>query len=82
MTDSPRQFAEAQEEGKKLWSPRFGDVYFDQQEGFDESSYVFVQGNQVDLRWEAKCSFRVGELGFGTGLNLLTTWLSGLLRAN
>jgi tRNA U34 5-methylaminomethyl-2-thiouridine-forming methyltransferase MnmC len=71
MSSPTGQFAQAIREGQKLWSPRFEDVYFDQEEGLDESRYVFVQGNQVDLRWEK--DFTVGELGFGTGMNLLVT---------
>lgn len=72
--DQTQEFAEAKNEGDMLWSPRFDDVYFDQDEGFEESSYVFVQGNHVQLRWGTDQDFRIGELGFGTGLNLLATW--------
>ncbi len=52
-------------------SARFDDVYFSDQDGLQESRYVFLQGNQLWLRWQ-QCSeqhFVIAESGFGTGLN-------------
>ena len=47
------------------------DGYFDRNNGLGESSYVFVEGNNLAERF-AQCSrFSIGESGFGTGLNFL-----------
>ncbi len=34
----------------------------------------FLRGNDVQERWTTAEDFSIGELGFGTGLNLLETW--------
>ncbi|WP_032093634.1 bifunctional tRNA (5-methylaminomethyl-2-thiouridine)(34)-methyltransferase MnmD/FAD-dependent 5-carboxymethylaminomethyl-2-thiouridine(34) oxidoreductase MnmC [Necropsobacter rosorum] len=52
-------------------SARFDDVYFSNQDGLQESRYVFLQGNQLWSRWQ-QCRqrhFVIAETGFGTGLN-------------
>lgn len=53
----------------------FDDVYFSKQGGWEESQYVFLEGNEVQSKWakNEKSTFRVGELGFGSGLNLFVT---------
>ncbi len=56
------------------YSPLFKDVYFDRQNGLEESHYVFLQGNQLPARWQQQDSFVIAETGFGTGLNFLATW--------
>lgn len=56
-------------------SSEFDDVYYSNQSGIDETSYVFIQGNNLLKRWLA-CSehtFTIAETGFGTGLNFLVT---------
>lgn len=59
------------------YSPHFADIYFSAIDGFAESQYVFLQGNQLPQRWASiKSSFYIGEIGFGTGLNFFTTWLA------
>jgi tRNA 5-methylaminomethyl-2-thiouridine biosynthesis bifunctional protein len=60
------------------WSPEghprsrlFGDVYFSAQDGLAESRAVFLQGCGLPDAWAGRDRFTVGELGFGTGLNIL-----------
>ena len=58
-------------------SGRFGDVYFSQQDGLAESRAVFLAGCGLPEAWAGRSHFTVGELGFGTGLNiaaLLDLW--------
>ncbi len=50
-------------------SARFDDPYFTDGSGLAEARHVFLSGNDLPARL---CDgFHVGELGFGTGLNLL-----------
>ncbi|WP_299735174.1 tRNA (5-methylaminomethyl-2-thiouridine)(34)-methyltransferase MnmD [uncultured Roseobacter sp.] len=52
-------------------SNRFDDPYFSLENGLEETRHVFLQGNGLPERF---CDgFHVAELGFGTGLNFLTT---------
>lgn len=53
-------------------SQRFDDPYYSLQDGLAETRHVFLQGNDLPARFSDE--FHVGELGFGTGLNLLATW--------
>jgi tRNA 5-methylaminomethyl-2-thiouridine biosynthesis bifunctional protein len=58
-------------------SARFGDVYFSQQDGLAETRAVFLAGCGLPEAWQGRSRFCVGELGFGTGLNiaaLLDLW--------
>ena len=58
-------------------SARFGDVYFSRADGLAESQFVFLDHNQLAQRWAALPDygyFVVGEIGFGTGLNVLAAW--------
>jgi len=52
-------------------SGRFGDVYFSAEDGLAESRAVFLQGCGLPEAWAGRRRFTVGELGFGTGLNIL-----------
>lgn len=65
------------------WTPegprsvRYGDVYFSREDGLAESRAVFLQGCGLPEAWRGRRDFVVGELGFGTGLNiaaLLELW--------
>lgn len=59
-------------------STRFDDPYFSVDDGLAETRHVFLAGNDLPARF---CGgFHVAELGFGTGLNLLTA-LQSFLRA-
>ena len=59
-------------------SPRFDDVYFSKSDGLAEARAVFLDGCHLPAAWAGRSSFVVGELGFGTGLNVLA--LLGLWR--
>ena len=64
------------------YSRHFGDVYYSRQSGLEESRHVFLQGNDLPARFSAlRDVFRVGELGFGTGLNFLAAWHAFLQHA-
>lgn len=52
-------------------STRFDDPYFSLEDGLSETRHVFLAGNGLPGRF--RDNFHVAELGFGTGLNLLTT---------
>ncbi len=53
---------------------RFDDPYFSLEDGLAETRHVFLGGNDLPARFAP--GFRVAELGFGTGLNMLATFLS------
>ena len=53
-------------------SVRFADPYFSADGGQAETAHVFLAGNGLPARFGG--DFRIAELGFGTGLNLLVTW--------
>ena len=52
-------------------SRRFDDPYFSLAGGLEETRHVFLAGNGLPGRFRP--GFRIAELGFGTGLNLLAT---------
>jgi tRNA 5-methylaminomethyl-2-thiouridine biosynthesis bifunctional protein len=53
---------------------RFDDIYFDTESGTEQSDFVFIQKNQLQLRLSKKNeTFTIAETGFGTGLNFLLT---------
>lgn len=58
-------------DGRVPVATRFDDPYFSLADGLAETRYVFIQGNRIMDR--AGRGFRIAELGFGTGLNLLAT---------
>jgi tRNA 5-methylaminomethyl-2-thiouridine biosynthesis bifunctional protein len=49
----------------------YGDVYFSAEDGLSESRAVFLQGCDLPAAWTGRDRFTVGELGFGSGLNIL-----------
>jgi len=58
-------------------SSLYGDVYFSSDDGLAESRAVFLEGCGLPGAWAGRERFVVGELGFGTGLNiaaLLDLW--------
>lgn len=57
----------------------YGDIYFSTQDGLAESRAVFLAGCGLPQAWSGRDRFVVGELGFGSGLNILA--LLGLWRA-
>ncbi len=55
----------------------YGDVYFSSDDGLAESEAVYLAGCGLPSAWTGRRAFTVGELGFGTGLNiaaLLMLW--------
>jgi len=54
-------------------SARFDDAYFAFADGLAETLEVFLDGNQLRVRWHQGQARRVAELGFGSGLNFLAT---------
>ncbi len=52
-------------------STTFDDPYFSLENGLAETRHVFLDGNGLPGRF--RDGFRIAELGFGTGLNLLAT---------
>lgn len=79
MSD-PRDPADRPLEWTSLGQPRstlYGDVYFSSDDGLAESRAVFLEGCGLPDAWAGRSRFVVGELGFGTGLNiaaLLALW--------
>lgn len=55
-------------------SRRFDDPFFSLNDGLAETRHVFLSGNDLPAR--LRPGFRVAELGFGTGLNLLALHLA------
>lgn len=53
----------------------FDDIYFSKEGGWEESNYVFLEGNNVESKLKNNDSshLRIGEIGFGSGLNLFVT---------
>ncbi|MDP1597976.1 tRNA (5-methylaminomethyl-2-thiouridine)(34)-methyltransferase MnmD [Phenylobacterium sp.] len=49
----------------------YGDVYFSAEDGLAETRAVFLEGCGMPGAWQGRSAFCVGELGFGTGLNIL-----------
>jgi len=65
------------EDGGPPRSRRHGDVYFSRDDGLAESRTVFLTGCGLPDAWAGRRRFTVGELGFGSGLNiaaLLELW--------
>lgn len=71
------------------YSSQFDDIYFDTDDGFQQSDMVFVKGNLVYSRLceledniiqqvisTKENKFTIGETGFGSGLNFLLTLIA------
>ncbi|MEG7488796.1 bifunctional tRNA (5-methylaminomethyl-2-thiouridine)(34)-methyltransferase MnmD/FAD-dependent 5-carboxymethylaminomethyl-2-thiouridine(34) oxidoreductase MnmC, partial [Enterobacter hormaechei] len=54
----------------------FDDVYFSNDNGLEDTRYVFLDGNHLGTRFpeHPRRLFVVAESGFGTGLNFLPLW--------
>ncbi len=57
-------------------SEQFDDIYFQIENGLEESRYVFLEKNSLPQRFSGKDRFTICETGFGTGLNFLCAWKS------
>lgn len=77
MNSAPIEYADLNwnEQGTPV-SRTFGDVYFSNENGLEETRHVFLGGNQLPERftWHPRPLFVTAETGFGTGLNFLTLW--------
>ncbi len=77
MNHAPIQTAKLtwNEQGTPV-SKQFDDVYFSNQDGLEETRYVFLHGNRLPQRFAThpRPLLVVAETGFGTGLNFLTLW--------
>jgi len=62
--------------GRVPVSTQFDDPYYSLGGGLDETRHVFLGGNDLHARFTD--DLHIGELGFGTGLNLLVTWTDWL----
>ena len=65
--DSPLDWTDDGQPHSRL----YGDVYFSAQDGLAETRAVFLDGCGLPGAWAGRARFTVGELGFGTGLNIL-----------
>lgn len=76
MSETPETRALALEwiDGDMPYSPDFGDHFYCREDGRAECGHVFMDGNGLPGRWMSDAPFRIGELGFGTGLNFCETW--------
>ncbi|WP_430257446.1 tRNA (5-methylaminomethyl-2-thiouridine)(34)-methyltransferase MnmD [Neorhizobium sp. IRS_2294] len=65
-------------DGDMPYSTEFGDHFYCRTDGRLECGHVFLAGNGLPERWNdmspTEDTFRIGELGFGTGLNACETW--------
>ncbi|MFS2224767.1 bifunctional tRNA (5-methylaminomethyl-2-thiouridine)(34)-methyltransferase MnmD/FAD-dependent 5-carboxymethylaminomethyl-2-thiouridine(34) oxidoreductase MnmC [Pantoea sp. B65] len=77
MKLSPVEHAELSwnEQGTPV-SRAFDDIYFSNQNGLEETRYVFLEGNNLPARFtdHPRELFITAETGFGTGLNFLVLW--------
>lgn len=77
MKTAPIEHAELSwnEQGTPV-SRAFGDVYFSNENGLEETRHVFLGGNQLPARFaqHPRDLFIAAETGFGTGLNFFTLW--------
>ena len=60
----------------KLFAPLYSDVYASRRDAWVQAQSVFVDGCELASRWQNSRSIRVLEMGFGLGINFLTTWAS------
>ena len=61
-------------DGDMPYSRAFDDHFYCRSDGRLECGHVFLAGNGLPERWLKPGPFRIGELGFGTGLNFCETW--------
>jgi tRNA 5-methylaminomethyl-2-thiouridine biosynthesis bifunctional protein len=70
-------------DAKTPYSEQFGDIYFANEMGIEESIYVYLEGSGVQAAiHDGRPLIRVGEVGFGVGLNFLLTLRAFLAGAN
>ena len=62
------------EDDDRPFSKAFQDHFFSKADGRAECGHVFIEANRLAERWQAGGTFTIGELGFGTGLNVCETF--------
>lgn len=72
MTDQLENADLTWRDGTVPVATRFDDPYYSLADGLSETRHVFLAGNDLPARFFP--GFRVAELGFGTGLGVLTAW--------
>ena len=58
------------------FSTTYKDLYFSKNQAIEEADFVYIQGNNLTSRWKRlkkSEDFNILELGFGAGINFLTT---------
>lgn len=73
-TEGPQLLGLEWMQGDMPYSIAFGDHFYCREDGRAECGHVFLAGNSLPGRWRAEGDFRIGELGFGTGLNFCESW--------
>ena len=66
----PLRCATLQWDDDQPTAPAFGDIYH-ARDGAHETQRVYIEPAAIVDRWRKQSDFTVGELGFGTGLNLV-----------
>ena len=75
------EFADLSWKDNTPYSKSFGDLYSSNKGAYDEAKHIFIEGNSLKERFlnlEAQATFSIVEIGFGAGINFLTTcreWL-------
>lgn len=70
----PAPALEWSEDGGSLRAAAFDDIYFSKDGGLAEAEAVFLAGTGLPEAFKNRDRFALCELGFGTGLNVLTAW--------
>lgn len=60
-------------ENNTPYSTTYNDIYFNAENGLQESVHVFINGNNLPQKFKQYQNFTIIETGFGTGLNMLAT---------
>jgi len=75
MTTAPIVPAEVDfSDPESPFSPAFGDRYHPAHGAWAQAAHVFLSGNDLPARWQAREAFAILETGFGLGNNFLATW--------
>ena len=68
-------YAETELREGTLFSKKYNDYYSSKKDALSESTYVFLEKNNLTQRWlnlsEERDFFTIGEVGFGGGINFL-----------
>ncbi len=73
MKSLPVQAAQIDKDRGPPWATVFGDRYHPPGDAFARAKRIYLQGNQLPSRWQARERFAILELGFGLACNFLST---------